>query len=156
MKTLTIDPSGTGTSGFFLTDGTTYEFTQFNNPLWKEHLKFIMNYIKEKQPTQIIYENSNFIHNRTASAVSLFELFGAIEMLIYIFPKLNQIAHVSASQVKRFYTQLYENKVQIPNLNYKVGRGNGWTYDGQRLSRHQIDAFLIYYIHENRAKPKRS
>ena len=50
-KILTIDPSGTGTSGLFLTNGTTHEFTQFESPNWKEHLEFIMDYIKQKQPT---------------------------------------------------------------------------------------------------------
>jgi hypothetical protein len=81
--------------------------------------------VKEKSPTQIIYEHTNYIHKKTAAAISLFKLFGAIEGLVYLFPNLAQISNLPASQVKAFYTRLYEQKEQIPHLNYKIGRGNG-------------------------------
>lgn len=151
-KILTIDPSGTGTSGLFLTDGITYEFTQFTNQDWKEHLLFIINFVKKNQPTLIIYEHTNYIHKRTADALSLFKLFGAIEGLVYTFPFLTQILFLPVSQIKQFYTRLYNNKEKISGLTYKVGRGNGWNYKGQHLSLHQVDAFLIYYIYENGTK----
>jgi hypothetical protein len=151
-KILTIDPSGTGTSGLFLTDGKTQEFTQYQGTNWQDHLEFLIDYIKEKQPTQIIYEHSNYIHKKTADGLGLFKLFGAIEGLIYTFPFLTQIIPISVIKVKGFYKRLYEQKEQIPHLTYKIGRGNGWIYQGQRLSLHQVDAFLIYYIYKNGKK----
>ena len=59
---LSIDPSGTGITGLFLTNGTKQSFQQFQDKDWKEHLKFLVNYVKDQQVNQIIYEHTNYIN----------------------------------------------------------------------------------------------
>lgn len=79
-KVLTIDPSRTGSSILSLTDGAICKSTQFYSSDWKEHLKFIVNFVKENQPTQVIYEKVNQVHNRSVSAINLSKLLKAIEI----------------------------------------------------------------------------
>lgn len=154
-KILTIDPSGDGTTGYCLIDEQgQITFTEFFAVNWLAQFAFLVKLLNKEKPTQIIYEHTNYIHKKTASAISLFKLFGAIETLKYLFPFLTQITSLSASQVKQCYTRLYENKEQLPNLTYKIGRGNGWKYHHQPLSRHQIDALIVYHLwNKNHVKP---
>ena len=80
---------------------------------------------------------------------SLFKLFGAIESLKYSLPHLKECQTVLVGLVKAYYKKIYHKKTQIEGLTYKVGRGGGWSYDGQRLSLHQLDAFLLYQLAKN-------
>ena len=80
---------------------------------------------------------------------SLFKLFGAIESLKYMLPQIKECKSVLVGLVKALYKKVYHKKVEIKDLTYKLGRGGGWLYDGQRLSLHQLDAFLIYQLTKN-------
>lgn len=81
-KILSIDPSGTGSTGICLV-GSGISFQQFENTDWKEHFKQIKQLVVENQIQQIIYESTNYISltNRSKHMTSLFKLFGAIESL---------------------------------------------------------------------------
>ena len=124
MKYLTIDPSGTGTTGLFFVDRQTQqeEFTQYQSTNWQDHLKFLIDYIQVKQPTQVIYENTNYIHKQTKDGLSLFKLFGGIESFKYLFPSIQRVDSISVIPVKSFYKKLYAGQEQIPHLIYKKGR----------------------------------
>ena len=105
-----------------------------------------MEYINQKKPEIIIYEHTNYIHKRTADGLGLFKLFGAIEGLHYTFLFLTQIKFIPVIQVKSFYKRLLKGQESINGLTYKIGRGGGWIYKEQRLSIHELDALLIYYL----------
>ena len=70
-RILSIDPSGTGTSGTFLIDiydednsTNFYEFYEYKNDNWREHLKFFVNLIREKEPNIVIFEDTTYICGR--------------------------------------------------------------------------------------------
>lgn len=75
---------------------------------------------------------------------SLFKLFGAIESLKYSFPQVQEVKSIFVSAVKQLYRQVYKKEKKIQDLNYKAGRGGGWTYQNNKLTSHTLDAFLIY------------
>ena len=80
---------------------------------------------------------------------SLFKLFGAIESLKYLLPQIKECQTVLVGLVKALYKKIYQKKTTLKNLTYKVGRGGGWRYQDQRLSLHQLDAFLLYQLAKN-------
>ncbi|MCE8169286.1 MAG: hypothetical protein I3273_04145 [Candidatus Moeniiplasma glomeromycotorum] len=154
VKILTIDPSGNGITGWaFINERGEIEFGEFQATQWLEHLDYLIKLVRERKPQQIVYENTNYIHKRNSAGLGLFKLLGGIETFRYLFA--TPVAFLPVSQVKQFYTRLYNNKEQIPLLTYKIGRGNGWSYQGKRLSLHQVDAFLIYYIYKNNGNKKK-
>lgn len=153
-KVLTIDPSGTGTTGIFLIEENTpnFQFTQIQTTNWKEHYQFIKDLIHQHQPNLIVYENTNYINKRNADSLNLVRLLGAIEFL-----PLVQIDNVNVLRVKELAKKLFKGEITIPNLEYSPGRGKGWLYNNKRISIHQLDAFLIYWIYKyaNSNKPIR-
>jgi len=46
-KILSIDPSGTGTTGICLVSNQHLEFRDFRSKNWEEHLKFIVELVRE-------------------------------------------------------------------------------------------------------------
>lgn len=148
-RILSIDPSGTGSTGIFFLDQDQPEFKEFNSKNWKEHLQFLIHLVKEKQPNLIIYEHTNYINLRGKDMTSLFKLLGSIEGLTYTFPIIQQIANVPVDQVKRLYQQIYKKEKELIGLSYQIGRGKGWLYQNQRISKHELDALLIYYLFKN-------
>ncbi|MCE8159333.1 MAG: hypothetical protein I3273_06580 [Candidatus Moeniiplasma glomeromycotorum] len=159
MKYLCIDPSGSGITGlaYYEESKNKWEFTQIQSANWEEHFVFILNYCRQKEVEIIIYESTNYISltNRSKHMTSLFKLFGAIESLKYMMPQIKECQTVLVGLVKALYKKIYHKKVEIKNLNYKAGRGGGWLYDNQRLSLHQLDAFLLYQLAKNTPlKPK--
>ena len=139
-KILSIDPSGTGTSGCFFTNGTQSEFHQFQAKEWKAHLAFIIALIKAKQPIFLLYEDTNYISQRTKDGLSLFRLLGALEALTIVKETINVL------KVKGLYKQILAGQVQIEGLTYQIGRGKGWIFQGKRISIHCLDALLIYHL----------
>ncbi len=153
MKYLCIDPSGSGITGlaYYEEKENKWEFTQIQSTNWEEHFVFILNYCRQKEIEIIIYESTNYISltNRSKHMTSLFKLFGAIESLKYMLPQIKECQTVLVGLVKALYKKIYHKKFEINNLTYKVGRGGGWLYDNQRLSLHQLDAFLLYQLAKN-------
>jgi hypothetical protein len=47
-------------------------------------------------------------------------------------------------QVKRLRRKIASGKKTIEPLIYK--KYTGWLYNGKKISEHQVDAFLVYYL----------
>lgn len=148
-KYLSIDPSGSGTTGLFFYDSEKKEeiFSNFKSKIWKEHFEFIKNFCEEKKVDYIIYETTNFIKVRGYDLTSLFKMFGIIESLIYFIPGLKKCETVLVREVKTTYKKIKENVLEIENVYFKPGRGGGWFRNNKKISLHELDAFLIFYCY---------
>ena len=142
VKILALDPSGTGTTGMFLrnlTPDEPYVFSEFKSASWKEHVDFIKEIVEKWKPDLLLYENTNYLHQRQHSGtVNLLKLLGAIESLSV------KTESILVSQVKDLKSQLFKNQSQISGLEFKYGQG--WFYKSQKISLHQLDAFLVYWL----------
>lgn len=146
-RTLTTDPSGDGTAAYFFVDEKgEIEFTERKSSIFAEQLDCLNDLVRTKRPTNIIYENIQYIDKSYIGkeTTALFQLFGAIENLQSAFNFVKVIDKVPTNQVKLLRKRVYENKEQIPSLIYKIGKG--WFYQEQKISVHQLDAFLVYYL----------
>ena len=141
-KVLSLDPGGK--TGIYFTDGTQEQFFEVNNKNWKENYEAIRKLAKEKRANLVIFEDTNYIHKRAKDSLSLFRLLGAIEFL-----PVQQIKTVNVLRVKDLTKKLLKGIIQIKGLEYKQGRGKGWMFKGKRVSIHQLESFLVYYLHTN-------
>ena len=41
---------------------------------------------------------------------------------------------------------LLKGNKNITGLTYQTGRGNGWKWENKKISIHQLDALLVYYL----------
>ena len=144
LKILSLDPSGTGTTGICLIQDQKITFQEFQNKDWSEHLTHLTSLILTFDPTLLLYENTNYINSRGKDMTSLFKLMGAIESLPC--KKANILVH----QVKDLKSKLLKETKQIPDLTCQPGRGKGWMFKGKRISLHELDAFLVYWIWKKR------
>lgn len=140
-KILSIDPSGTGTSGIYFKNGEQEQFQQFQSKEWKEHYLTIKQLVQEYQPNILLYENTNFISLRGKDMTSLLRLLGSLEVI-----EVEKVKSIPVDQVKRLTKKLLAGEVKIAELEYKVGRGKGWMFKGKRVSIHQLEAYLVYYL----------
>ena len=140
-RILAIDPSGTGTTGIYFKNGIQEEFQQFQSKEWKEHYLNISQLVKIYQPNILLYENTNFISLRGKDMTSLLKLLGSLEVM-----EIEKVKNIPVDQVKRMVKQLLRGEVKLDNLEYKQGRGKGWMYKNQRISIHQLEAFIVYYL----------
>lgn len=152
MLILTIDPSGTGTTGIFLLEIDnknikSYQFTQFKSGEWKEHLNFLVNLVHEEEPEIIIYEDTTYIYGRQhQGTVGLYKLIGGIVGLEHVFSFVKKMESITVNSVKSFKNKLFQRKEVIEDLTCFEGRGKGWKYKGQKISLHQLDALIIYHL----------
>lgn len=137
-RILSIDPSGTGTTGFCLIENDSYLFFEFQNKDWKEHLFFLKDLLIKETPDFLLYENTHYLHTKTQDSLNLFRLLGGLEGLPV------KTEHILVNQVKDLKSKLFKKSRQIPNLEFKFGQG--WFYSSQRISLHQLDAFLVYWL----------
>ena len=142
-KILSIDPSGTGKTGTCLIEGSKITFQEFKSKDWEEHLVFISEILWDYQPDVILYENTHHIHSQTKDGMSLFRLLGAIQSLPADRVKK---AHILVHQVKDLKAKLLKETKQIPELTFKKGRGKGWIFENKRISLHELDAYLVYWL----------
>ena len=145
-KILSIDPSGTGKTGTCLIEGKKITFQEFKSKVWPDHLNFINLLIAKQEPELLLYETTNYINSRGKDMTSLFRLMGAIESLLL------KKASVLVNQVKDLKAKLLAGTKQIPELTFAKGRGKGWMFKGQRISLHELEAFLVYWIWKERRK----
>jgi len=137
FKILAVDPSGTGTTGICLINQT-ITFQEFQAPDWKAHLTFIQGLIHQHQPQLLLYENTHYIHHKNQDSLGLFRLLGAIESLPI------KTEHILVNPVKELKKQLFKKTKLIPHLAFKFG--SGWFYQTHKISLHQLDAFLVYWL----------
>ena len=138
-RVLSIDPSGTGTTGICLMENNQAIFKEFTNSDWKEHWNTIVQLIQNYRPKVVLYESTNYIHSRGQDMTSLFKLLGGLE-------SLGHSEAVPVNQVKELKKKLLKGTKTIPDLVYSVGRGKGWIYAGQRISVHQLEAYLVFWL----------
>lgn len=138
MKTLAIDPGGK--TGIYFKNGEQEQFLEINKP-WKETYREIKGLVKENQINLLLFEDTNYIHKRTKEGLNLFRLLGAIECL-----EAKEIRGINVLEVKKLTKQLYQGIKQIKEISYSRGRGKGWMFKGKRVSIHQLEAFLVFYL----------
>lgn len=143
-KILAIDPSGTGTTGIFFTNGSEQEFKEFKDIYWKNHYNFIVSNIKAYQPNLLLFENTNFISNRTKDSLNLIRLLGALECLA-----VKRVESVNVLKVKEMSRALFKGTAKIEHLEYLPGRGKGWMFNNSRVSIHCLEAFIVYYLYNS-------
>lgn len=143
-RILSIDPSGTGTTGLFFINGKEQEFFSYENREWKEHSKFLISLVKEKKPNLILYENTNYINLKGRDMTSLFKFFGVIECLSSFFNL--EVDSIFVKQVKELKDGLLKGNKNIMGLTYQIGRGKGWKWEEKKINIHQLDALLVYLI----------
>ena len=138
VKILSIDPSGTGKTGICLIEGKKITFHEVGSPNWKEHLTHIKGLIIIHQPTILLYETTNYINSKGKDMTSLIKLLGTLELLTDLSIPVNQVKDLKA--------KLLAGTKQIPELTFKKGRGKGWMFKGQKISLHELDAYLVYWL----------
>ena len=142
VRILAIDPSGTGTTGICLiSSDKKIEFQECKEKDWKKHYDFIVSLVKVFKPDLLLLENTNFLSNRSKDSLNLIRLLGAIECL-----KVKKIASINVIKVKELTKLLLRERAEIPNLTYQIGRGKGWMWNNQRISIHQLEAFIVYWL----------
>jgi hypothetical protein len=119
-KILAIDPSGTGTTGIFYTNGQEQEFKEFKDIHWRNHYNFIVSSIKLYQPNLLLFENTNFINNRNKDSLNLIRLLGAMECLA-----VKEVKSINVLKVKEMTKLLFKGIIKIKDLQYLPGRGKG-------------------------------
>jgi len=70
---------------------------------------------------------------------SLFKLLGGLE-------SLGHSEAIPVNQVKELKRKLLKKQISIPNLTYSVGRGKGWSFKGERISIHCLEAYLVFWL----------
>jgi len=150
-RVITIDPSGTGITGICLINSDEIIFCEYKSKIWEEHLKYIVDLLREWKPNIIVYETTNYIHKRLPGSLSLLKLIGAIVGLKYVFDFLKEVDSIAVNQVKPFKDKLFQGKEEIEKLTCKIGRGKGWKYKDKRISLHQLDALVVYHLWSERS-----
>jgi hypothetical protein len=140
-RILSIDPSGTGTSGIYFRNGKQEEFNHYQGKEWQKHYHFIVSLVKIYQPNILLYESTNYISLRGKDMTSLFKLLGALEVL-----PVEKVKSVPVNQVKTLKDKLLHGTKTIAGLEFKKGRGKGWSLNKQRISPHELDAWLVYFL----------
>jgi hypothetical protein len=119
-RILSIDPSGTGTTGIYSRHGQQESFQSHQSQDWQKHYYFIASLVKAYQPDILLYESTNYVGLRGKDMTSLFKLIGALAVL-----PVEQIKSVPVNQVKALKDKLLKGSQQIPGLTYQKGRGKG-------------------------------
>jgi len=119
-RILSIDPSGTGTTGIYFKHGQQEQFKSYKDKDWQKHYSFIVSLVKAYQPNILLYESTNYVSLRGKDMTSLFKLLGAVEVL-----PVERVKSVPVNQVKALKDKLFKGTKQIPNLTYQKGRGKG-------------------------------
>ena len=149
-RILALDPSGTGTTGIFLKLAQKEEFRAFTFADWEQHLQFLVALVGRFKPSLVLYESTNYINSRGKDMTSLLKLIGGIESLSNHFAL--KVEKVPVNQVKELKRKLFKGQVSIPGLSYASGRGKGWSYAGERISVHCLEAYLVYWLWKAKQK----
>jgi len=141
-RTLSLDPGGK--TGLYFTDSKKEQFLEINSP-WKETYQEIKQLIAKWKVNLVLYENTNYINHRSKDSLNLIRLLGAIECLA-----VKQVESINVLKVKEMSKSLFAGKIKIKDLEYLPGRGKGWLWKGKRVSIHQLEAFIVYYLYHEK------
>lgn len=163
MIKIGIDPSGTGTTAIVaFEDNILLDKQEFTNKDWKEHSKFIINYLKNEKPFGKILSNNHkleyliFIENCLYTNANdskdrddLLRLLGAIENKLnelqinfnWVSPKHTKSVVKNMENLSKYNDGcIWEFNDEIP-LTYEYGKG--WKYNNEKISHHLRDAIII-------------
>ena len=143
LRILSIDPSGTGTTGIFFKGGFEEQFISYQGLDWKEHYKFIAGMVRVYHPDILLYETTNFISLRGKDMTSLLKLLGTMETLSLPCLAL-RTETIPVDQVKRLRSKLLKGEKTIDQISYQPGKG--WYYQEKKISAHELDAYLVYFL----------
>ena len=118
-------------------------FISHHDQEWKKHWQFIYGLVKQWHPDILLFENTNFIRLRGKDMTSLLKLLGTVETLSLPCSVL-RIETILVDQVKRLRSKLLKGEQTIAGLEYQPGKG--WHHNGQKISVHQLDAYLVYWL----------
>jgi hypothetical protein len=99
--------------------------------------------VETYQPDLLLYETTNYINSKGKDMTSLLKLIGAIESLA-----VKRIENILVHQVKDLKTKVFKGTKLIPNLTFKYGQG--WFYLAKKISLHELDALLVYFLWKER------
>ncbi|WNE40366.1 MAG: hypothetical protein GBAus27B_000433 [Mycoplasmataceae bacterium] len=140
-KIIAIDPSGTGTTGICLINGSEIEFQECKEKDWKKHYDFVVSLVKAFKPNVLLFENTNFINSRNKDSLNLIRLLGALECL-----NIKRVESFNVLKVKEMNKLLLKGQVEIAGLDYQIGRGKGWMFNNKHISIHCLESFIVYYL----------
>ncbi|KLL05275.1 MAG: hypothetical protein MRERV_3c106 [Mycoplasmataceae bacterium RV_VA103A] len=145
IKILSIDPSGNGTTGICLIWGQEKFFYQFVSKKWQEHYQYVLNLVKKEKPLIILIETSYYEQKGGASLgmFSLKKLVGALECLK--FHTSSQVITIRNQETKKWGQKIKTGKNLVPGLIYKDKK---LFYKELKISQHQADALIIYYLYD--------
>jgi hypothetical protein len=75
---------------------------------------------------------------------ALFRLLGALE----ITPL--RVEKVPVFQVKKLVKEILQGERNIEGITFQKGRGKGWNFQGEKISLHQLEAYLVYWWWQTR------
>lgn len=144
MNKLFTDPSATGTTGACLVNSNgEITFFKFENKEWKEQFAWLKGLVEHKSVSLLVCETATYISNTSSDIRKLINLVGAIETLPCFFSNL-KVETLPSDQTKRLRKKLANKQKGIAGLEFK--RGVSWFYRENKISTHELDAFLIYWI----------
>lgn len=158
MIKIGIDPSGTGTTAIVVYENNILlDKQEFTNKNWKEHCKFIINYLKNEKPFGKILSNNHklkyliFIENclytnarGSKDRDDLLKLLGSLEIEGYIAtisPKHTKWVVKNIENLSKYNDSCIWEYEKDNNLTYQYGKG--WKYNNQKISNHLRDAIII-------------
>lgn len=125
LKVLSVDPSGTGTTGICLIWGIKKVFFEFKNKIWQEHYQYILNLVKQEKPHLVLIETAYYEKRKggTKDLMDLEKLVGALECLK--FHTKSEIVMRQNKLTKDLGEKLKSEAKTIPNLFYHKKK---WFY----------------------------
>ena len=124
LKILSVDPSGTGTTGICLIWGSTKLFFHFLSKKWQEHYQYILNLIQKEKPNIALIETAYYeTTSGNKDIMDLEKLVGALECLK--FHTKSQIIMRQNKLTKDFAEKIRVEEENIPSLFYLKGK---WIY----------------------------
>lgn len=124
LKIISIDPSGTGTTGICLIWGLSKLFFEFKSKKWQEHYQYIFNLIQREKPTLVLIETAYYeSKSGNKDLMDLGKLAGVLECLK--FHTNSQIVMRLNNLTKDYGDKLKKEEKFIPKLFYLNGK---WVY----------------------------
>lgn len=151
--TMSIDPSGTSTTGiFYYENWNKWAILNSQSPDWLEQARNIENWIKDLQPKRLLVETGKLFQSRRYNKhmVDLIRLVGAVEYLA----NQKSIEYVKISnQYRQKWANSEADKGFIPGLEIRKIQGKRgrakkvWFFKDKELNEHELDALLVFYAY---------
>jgi len=151
-RILTIDPSGTSTTGlFYFENWSKYQIFSFTSENWLEQAKNLANLVK-KEKIEIIACETSSMWKKTGYTFHFDKLIKLVGYCEYLAQELGvKYVPVSNSYLGRWEREAKEGKIKgllMKEEKGKKGRSKHvWYFKEQELNEHEKDALLIFYVY---------